>query len=173
MNTSREPDRYAGRRVPPDRPRGPTDRAALLQATAGRAEGKLPVEQVTVTIGGEIQPQWMGGQIKRLQSVGYERLSVYLEPWPEERFARVPRIADWARRILVARHAGADTVFVPQTWRLQRPEIVDPEDDQRMGSGLGVDRLAVPAKYPLPVHAALPGTRSTSIDAGVALTNVL
>ncbi len=45
------------------------------------------------------------------------RVAAYVAPLPEGEYHRAPRLAEWARRILSARHAGATTVYVPQPWR--------------------------------------------------------
>ncbi|MGB2985496.1 MAG: hypothetical protein WBE26_06395 [Phycisphaerae bacterium] len=81
---------------------------------------KLPAGQITLTIGSEIQPGWFASQLQRFETPGYEHVSAYVEALPEDQYRRLPRLADWAQRIITARHAGADTVFVPQTWRVRQ-----------------------------------------------------
>jgi len=79
----------------------------------------LPAEQVSLYLGPEIPARWFGRLIEPVAALGYEHLSAYVEPLPAEQYARVPRLADFAARVLSARHAGADTVYVPQPWRIR------------------------------------------------------
>ena len=80
---------------------------------------KLPVEQITLAIGAETQPDRFASQIDYFRKLGYEQVSAYVEPLPANQYRRLPRLADWARRVITARHSGADTVFVPQTWSVR------------------------------------------------------
>lgn len=93
---------------------------------------KWPVEQVALSIGGEIQPNWFAPQIERYRDLGYEHVSVYLQPLPAGRYQRIPRLADWARRIITARFEGADTVFVPQPWDIRETahgKVTEPTEE--------------------------------------------
>lgn len=81
---------------------------------------KLPVEQISLAIGQQVRPVQFAALIEPFRSLGYQHVSVYVEPLPGDRYRRLPRLADWAQRVITARHAGADTVFVPQTWRTRR-----------------------------------------------------
>jgi hypothetical protein len=94
--------------------------AATRQATEPQASGsssdKLPAEQLSVTLGAELHPDWFASQIARFGSLGYQHLSVFIQSTPADQYHSLPRLADWAQRIISARHGGADTVFVPQTW---------------------------------------------------------
>ena len=83
------------------------------------ASEKLPVEQITLAAGAEIPPGWLASQLARFAEQGYDRVSLYIEPLSAQEYRRVPRLADWARRILTARFAGVDTIFVPQTWHVR------------------------------------------------------
>jgi len=76
----------------------------------------LPVEQLSLTLGVDIHSHWFGERIERVKRMGYDHVSAFVPPLPVERFQRVPRLADWAQRIIAARHAGVNTVYVPQTW---------------------------------------------------------
>ncbi|MBU0719028.1 MAG: hypothetical protein KJ749_12325, partial [Planctomycetes bacterium] len=81
-------------------------------------EEKWPVPQVAVALGSDIQPDAFADRLNRFRQLGYNPLTVYVEPLPAARYHRIPRLADWAQRIITARFAGADTVFVPQPWHL-------------------------------------------------------
>ncbi len=92
---------------------------------------KLPVNRVSTTIGSEIGIKEMAPQIRRLKDLGYEQVSVHVAPLPRGQFRRLPRLADWAQRIITARHAGAAAVFVPQTWQVREAaqgQQVDPQE---------------------------------------------
>lgn len=93
--------------------------AISATTTVELASQKLPVDQVALAIGREVQPDRFASWIERASDLGYERVSVYVEPLPAEEYRQLPRLADWAQRIITARFAGAHTVFVPQTWRVR------------------------------------------------------
>lgn len=81
--------------------------------------GKLPIEQITLQVGHESVPQWIQQRVERLAGLGYDRLTTFIPPLPAEEYRSDERLADWVQRIVLARHAGAKTVFVPQTWRVR------------------------------------------------------
>ncbi len=83
------------------------------------ASPRLPVEQMAVHVGSYADSTFLSEQFGRFRSLGYEQVSAYVAPLPKERYPRLLRLADWAQRILTVRHAGADTVFVPQTWEVR------------------------------------------------------
>ncbi len=92
-------------------------RLAAPTLTAVEITGdRLPVEQISVAIGHEIGPGQFASLLERYRTLGYQHVSVYMEPLPSGKYRRLPSLADFAQRIITARHAGADTVFVPQTW---------------------------------------------------------
>ncbi|MCH8967263.1 MAG: hypothetical protein IID43_06260 [Planctomycetes bacterium] len=86
--------------------------SALVEPSA---EG-LPVEQVSLFFGSEADPDTFLSAILQVRNGDYERVSVYVEPLPVESYRHEQRLADWSQRILMARHGGASTVFVPQPW---------------------------------------------------------
>jgi len=90
-----------------------------------------PVEQLSLAIGHELRPAEFAALFEDVRELGYEHVSAYVEALPHERYLRLPRLADWAQRIIAARHADADTVFVPQTWRTRRAPtgpVTEPTD---------------------------------------------
>jgi hypothetical protein len=94
--------------------------------------GEMRVGEVTLALAGGISPDWYGSQIDRYKALGYDKVSVYLDPLPSGAYRRLPRLADWAQRIIVARHAGADSVFVPQLWRVRdtpQGQITEPTEE--------------------------------------------
>ena len=93
---------------------------------------KLPVEKLTLALGPEVGEEWIAEQLANRREVKYGHLAVYLEPLPAGRYQRLPRLAQWARRVIRARHAGADTVYVPQTWNVRqtaRGQITEPTEE--------------------------------------------
>ncbi len=93
--------------------------AVPVRAASNDNAGKPSVDHLVLTMGREIDPDSFATLIKQAKSDGYVRVSVYIEPAPEDRYRRLPRLADWTQRMVLARHGGADTVFAPQTWRVR------------------------------------------------------
>ncbi|MCH8148817.1 MAG: hypothetical protein IH987_12595, partial [Planctomycetes bacterium] len=89
---------------------------------------RFPVEQISLKIGSEISSAWMGPLLEQAKGK-YANVSAYVEPLPIDRYRRLPRLADWAQRLITARFEGADTVFAPQTWRVRntsRATVTEP-----------------------------------------------
>lgn len=84
--------------------------AATVSASAAR------LGRVTFTAGPEWPPHGFEQLVEESRAQGYAQTAVLVLPLPDDRFDRVPRLADWAKRLISARHAGADVVFSPQTW---------------------------------------------------------
>lgn len=93
--------------------------AMPLSAAAEVPPTKVPVEQAVLELGPDVSPQTVAAQLERCRSAGYEQVSAYLAPLPTGGYDRLARLAEWARRVVTARHAGASTVVVPQTWHLR------------------------------------------------------
>jgi hypothetical protein len=92
----------------------------------------LPVEQVTLSVQNTADLWHLPQRIKALKAQGYEEVSAYAPPLQPERFAREERLAEWTRRILEVRHAGADVVYVPQPWRgraTSHGTVVEPDEE--------------------------------------------
>lgn len=84
------------------------------------SDEKLPVERVSLNIGNEIPSAWFGRLLDKEKKKAYLNVNAYIEPLPADRFRRLPRLANWAQRLITARFEGADTVFAPQTWRVRK-----------------------------------------------------
>ncbi len=92
---------------------------------------KLPVDQITLTLHEEFPRKKYYQQLKELKKQRYDRVSAYVEPLKNIQYERLPLLADWAQRVLIARHAGASTVYVPQTWntvQTSQGPIVEPKE---------------------------------------------
>lgn len=100
----------------------------------------LPAEQVTVSVQ-DAGGLWdLADRLKTLKDNGYEEVCVYVPPLSPRRFAREARLAEWARRILEVRHAGADVVFVPQPWEgraTAQGMIVEPTEEYLLSRTIG------------------------------------
>ena len=79
--------------------------------------GKLAADNISLTIPNDVQPEWIPEHLRAYRELGYRQLGVYVEPLSWDRYDRVALLADLAKRIVYARHGGADRVFVPQPWR--------------------------------------------------------
>ncbi len=84
---------------------------------------KLPVDQVTVDIGPEFGTESFSTILGRIRQQGYLRVSAHVAPLPSGQYRRIPRLADWARRIITALHVGFDTIYVPQTWTVRETPL--------------------------------------------------
>lgn len=92
---------------------------------------RLPVEHISLNIGSEISPAWTGRLLEQSKRK-YANVAAYIEPLPTDRYRRLPRLADWAQRLITARFEGADTVFAPQTWRVRntsRATVTEPTEE--------------------------------------------
>jgi len=136
-------------------------------------EQKLPAEQVTLVLRNTMPPESFKARVDGMRTLGYARVSVYLEPLPADRYVRLSRLADWAQRIVTAKHAGADTVFVPQTWQVRETpqgRITEPEETYivlRTLAGLLGDAEPGPR-----VHVA-DGVHALSFDRGDSMVLVM
>ena len=81
---------------------------------------RLPVEQICVAPGSQLRSEWLALRIREFKDIGYDRVSVYIEPLERSLYRRLPRLADFAQRVITARHAGAETVYVPQPWKVRQ-----------------------------------------------------
>lgn len=107
-------------------------RLALPAMTSiGEYARQMPVEQLSLSVGHEVEVSSLASVIERVRAMGYRHVSVYIDPLPADKYVRLARVSDWAQRIITARHAGAATVFVPQTWhRRLTPNgpVTEPDD---------------------------------------------
>lgn len=85
-------------------------------ANAGGDEA-LPAEEITVRIGPDIHGDWIASYLEGYRKLNYDRVSAYVEIDRRQDYARVPRLAAFARRVIRTRHAGVSATFVPQLWR--------------------------------------------------------
>ena len=93
--------------------------AGPSSAMVAAPKEKLPCEQLVVSLGNQVRPDFFAEHIEPHQALGYDRVGAFVKPLPIETYERDSRLIDWALRVVQARHAGADTVYVPQTWRVR------------------------------------------------------
>ncbi|GIK16250.1 MAG: hypothetical protein BroJett003_12140 [Planctomycetota bacterium] len=73
-------------------------------------------ERTCLTIGREVGGAHISGQVARFEKVFGEGIDVFLAGDGDKAYERLPALARWAQRVLLARHAATGTVYVPQTW---------------------------------------------------------
>jgi len=83
------------------------------------ASTKLPVEQATIVIAPSVATNGIAAKISALRSQGYEQVSALVVPHESSHFDRLGRLANFAQRVLTARHGGANVVYTPPTWRVR------------------------------------------------------
>ncbi len=76
--------------------------------------------QMTLTLGKNVHHRWFASLIKETRKLSYENLTAFVEPLPADEYETIPRLIEWSRRVILARHTGVDTVYVPQTWRVRQ-----------------------------------------------------
>ena len=90
---------------------------APADVTVAPGTEALPAEEITVRIAPDIQSRWIGSYLAEYRNLPYERVSAYVEIGSSAQYARLPGFAEFAKRVIRTRHAGVDTVYVPQLWR--------------------------------------------------------
>ncbi len=89
-------------------------------------------EQASLQLGSEIAQESFQALIEDTKKLGYQRVAVFLETAEVESYQRLPRLADYAQRVIQARFAGAATVFVTQPWRKRdtvRGGVMEPSEE--------------------------------------------
>jgi len=92
---------------------------------------EFPADRITLTIPSGIHPEYIGAHLQAFRDLDTLRLEAYIDS-PQRGYDRIARLAHWASQIIETRHAGADTVYVPQVWRWRPTEngpIVEPTED--------------------------------------------
>ncbi len=103
-----------------------------IGAVDAEAGPRMPADYATISIHQAIHPAWIAEHFEPHQHIGYRHLSAWIEPEAMDGMAREPGLAHWARRILHTRHAGAQTVYVPQLWESRRDAdgvLLEPTDE--------------------------------------------
>ena len=95
---------------------------APADVTVAPGTAALPAEEITVRIAPDIQSRWISSYLAEYRKLPYERVSAYVEIGSGAEYGRLPGLAQFAKRVIRTRHAGVDTVYVPQLWRT-RPTL--------------------------------------------------
>ncbi len=89
-------------------------------------------EQASLRIGPETEQTTFQSLIQETRQLGYQRVAVYIEASSGDKYQRLPRLADYAQRVIQARFADAATVFVPQPWHMRdtiRGAVIEPTEE--------------------------------------------
>jgi len=101
------------------------------QSPVAPGDEKFPVDQVCLNLWQGMPAAAVGALIQERKEQGYGRATVYVEALPADRYARLPRLADWAQRLITARFEGANTVFTSQTWHNRQTldgTVIEPDE---------------------------------------------
>jgi len=90
-----------------------------MAASDSDSGATLPFEQVCLTVETATDLSQLPAQIKKLKDEGREEVSAFVPPLSALQYDRQNRLAEWSRRILETRHAGADVVYIPQPWQIR------------------------------------------------------
>lgn len=80
-------------------------------------KAKLDFDGITLSIPTSIRPEEIPDYLRTFEEAGYRDATVALSPMAMSRTKRIPRLSDWARRIILARAGGAGLLLTPQPWR--------------------------------------------------------
>ncbi len=106
--------------------------ALAVPTIEGSTAAKRPVEQLDFSVRSKGDVEQLPAAIQEARQLGYSHVSASVSPLPAGEYERRPRLAEFAQRVIATRHAGIDTVWVPQTWRLRRSageEVVEPMEE--------------------------------------------
>ncbi len=96
------------------------------------ADEALPAEEITVLINRDVHDDWIEDYLQPYRELHYERLSAHIELPPTRGHARLPRLANLAKDIIRSRHAGIDTIYLPQLWHTRYAvtgRVTEPTED--------------------------------------------
>lgn len=113
----------------------------------------VPADGYSLEVSGLPDPRELARRLTAERDRLGTRTTAFVAPLGTD-YARRPRIGDWARRVIAARHSGVDAVFVPQTWSLRpssRGPQVEPDETfivlrtiaYAIGSAVPGPRLAI------------------------------
>ncbi len=109
-------------------PRLAAPRTAVDDSQAER----LPAEEITVAIPPSVQPTWIDDHLNPQRALGYDEVSAYITPPAIDDWDRLARVSQWTRRIIEARHAGVDVVYVHQLWsnrQARNGTVIEPSEE--------------------------------------------
>ncbi len=85
---------------------------------AGRAAAGQtpPAEEITLLVDRDVHDNWIAAYLSDFRDLDYLRVSAYLAAGGGTEYARQPALADFARRVIRARHSDVATIYTPQLW---------------------------------------------------------
>ncbi len=89
-------------------------------------------DAISVILGRVLRSDEFPKALRRFQDQRSSRVAAFLEPLPTDTFQRDARLADFAQRLALARHAGAHPVVIPQPWTVRgtiEEPIVEPTEE--------------------------------------------
>jgi len=81
---------------------------------------KVGLDSVTLAITPDVHADWITPHVQRLGKQGHFRIDAYLQSLQQDRYQRLPALARWAQRVIMAKHAGVETLFIDQPWTTRR-----------------------------------------------------
>lgn len=87
----------------------------VAASAADEPADRMSAQNVAVDVPPDIQPEFVADHLRAYQSLGYDQLWCSI-PLPADGGDRTLALADWAKRIIEARYARVDAVFVPELW---------------------------------------------------------
>ncbi|MCC7293567.1 MAG: hypothetical protein IT449_16025 [Phycisphaerales bacterium] len=136
-----------------------TPASSALEPSVAPSEGG----DLSLTLGRDVLPDQIEAHVEAFRKDGSLALDLFVCSADEDRYDRRARLADWAQRVILARHTGAQTVYVPQTWSVGRVDgipVVEPKEefvllhtltdvlgDAQPGSIVGIDETARAAVF--------------------------
>ncbi len=78
----------------------------------------LPANILSVWVPAETPPSEIPGYLdEQFLDLGYQQVWALLQVPPQGRYRRLPRLADFCKRLIYAQQSGANKIFVRQPWR--------------------------------------------------------
>ncbi|MEK6677642.1 MAG: NEW3 domain-containing protein [Planctomycetota bacterium] len=107
-------------------------RVTAISAAVEPPNHPLIGDELTLAAGPEVGWEWLSSRIQQTKEKGHPRVSAYIEPLDSTSYRRIPRLADYAQRLVAARHAGANPVFVPAPWTSGGDSSESPEPQEEL-----------------------------------------
>ncbi len=84
------------------------------------SEGRIPADCLSLFVPSNIAPTQITSHLEAFESLDRTCLWTVIEPLCADRYERMGRLADLAKRLIVSAASPADVVFVPHVWRVVR-----------------------------------------------------
>ncbi len=87
---------------------------SITETPPGR--DRVSTDEIMLTVPATTPAHQLPNYLDAFRKAGYSRITLALAPSDAGRYQRLPRLADWATRIILSRIGGAESVLVPQPW---------------------------------------------------------